>query len=239
MSQFPDFRLEDVSKSYGCVDVFDGVSGTVSGGRTTGIVGPNGAGKTTLLALLTGFDQPDQGAVYYGERRIDELSLTEVAMLGIRRKFQDPALFDNLTTYENVQVALCSCATSPVRSFLGRCTITDAMDAEILATLDRFRLAGSEETLARSLSGGERQLLSFARATVGQCECLVLDEPISGVNPGLHDRLVDHIERLAADHTIVIVEHNVTFLERVADEILLVRDGDIEQRDGGDRFQSV
>lgn len=231
MYSLADFQLSNVSKSYGSVNVFDGVSATIAGGRTTGIVGPNGAGKTTLLALLTGFDRPDEGDVYYGERRVNELSRIEIANLGIRRKFQDVALFENLTAYENVQVALCSCATSPVQALLGRCTVTEAMDAEILATLERFELAGYQETLARNLSGGQRQLLSFARTTAGWCECLVLDEPISGVNPGLHDRLADHVERLAADHTVIIVEHDVAFLERVADETLLVRNGSIERRE--------
>jgi branched-chain amino acid transport system permease protein len=220
-------RVSDVTRAFGGVRAVDGASFEVRRGSLTGLIGPNGAGKSTMINLISGFDTPDSGVIEFEGRRIDGKPAHEVSRLGLMRSFQTAREWPGLTVMDNMLLS------TPVE---GRDTIwRGLMRARALRaaeTADRVRarelldavgLLRLKDELAGNLSGGQKRLLEFARLAAASPQFVLLDEPQAGVNPVLGERMGDLILAMVeANVTVLMVEHNLPFLERLCDHIIVM-----------------
>jgi osmoprotectant transport system ATP-binding protein len=217
----PILRLVAVSKRFDGAAGLDGVSLDVPAARTTVLLGPSGSGKTTALRLMLGLLRPDAGRVLWREAELDAEGLRRArAQMGY--VVQDGGLFPHLTAFENV-----SLVARTLRWPAGR------IQARVTELADLVRL--SEKTLARfpsEISGGQKQRVALMRALMLDAELLFLDEPLGSLDPmvraELQDDLVAIFHRLGK--SVVLVTHDLAEAARLGDQLVLLRDGRIEQR---------
>ena len=215
----PLLYLEDVWKSFGTLDVLKGVSFAFPEGKTTAIVGPSGTGKSVLLKHLVGLLSPDRGKVMvFGT---DMASATERQKFAVRKRmgmlFQDGALFDSLTTGENVEFPL---------KYHTKLTAHERREiAESkLATVE---LPGLYERPTSKLSGGQRKRVGLARAIVMEPEVILFDEPNSGLDPMTSDTIDELIGRMKEQLgiTFIVITHDIVSCLRIADQVAMLYDG--------------
>ena len=208
-------ELRGVSKRYGRVTAVDCVDLAVEEGKILTIIGPNGAGKTTLLRLMALLDKPTSGEILYRGVRVDEAS--EDVRRRIVMVFQRTTLF-SASVYENVAYGL------RIRGY-GR----DEVDARIREVLEVVDMAEHADRHVRELSGGERRRVAIAQALAPKPELLLLDEPLSDVDPPTAEAIEEVIRELAGDLTIVHATHDLLQAARLSDVIAFMRDGRIIQ----------
>ena len=195
-------------------------------GRLSGIMGPNGAGKTTCFHVLTGRYAPDRGRVRFAGEDITGLPPRRIAQKGISRSFQVMNLFNEYSALDNVLVALPSVRRQGfnIARDLGA---NRAAQDEAAAVLARVGLAGKEHAPARGLSYGDRRALEIAVALAAAPRLLFLDEPTAGLGAEATERLADLVAELKRQLTIVIIEHDMRFLCRLADDVSVIHWGQV------------
>ncbi len=225
--------VRDLRKRFGGLQAVAGVTFSVGRGSIYGLIGPNGSGKTTVFNLLTGFLAADGGTVAFNGRSILGLRPHQVARRGICRTFQSGLNPERMTVMENMLFAAQrQTGESILRAFIHADQVrreeSDNLDRarDILATVQLERMA--DEPVA-SLSGGQRRLLSLGQALMARPQLILLDEPVAGVNPRLIDDIVAVILRLrdGGHATFLIVEHNMTAVRSVCDEIAVLDAGEV------------
>ena len=213
--------------AFGGVRAVDGVSLSVEHGELVGLIGPNGAGKTTLLRLLTGICRPDTGDVRFEGRTVTHMAIHRRAWLGIALTHQVVRPFRDMTVLENVMVASAPDVTRrPWRALVA----VDARAARTRARalLERLGIADAADTSARSVPLGYLKRMEVARALGFAPRLLMLDEPLAGLNSEEAARLSDLIVELGADGlTIVLVEHNLAEVTRIARRLVVMHNGGI------------
>jgi ABC-type branched-subunit amino acid transport system ATPase component len=225
-------RVDGLSKQFQGVRAVSQIGFSVQERQLKGVIGPNGAGKTTLFNLLTGVVKPDAGEVRFRGRALRGLRVDQVASLGIARTFQTPRLFGSLTALDNVVVG----GHLRLRSTLATALIpVGSVGAEERAAVDQARallefvgIGGTRwHVLADNLPFGERRVLEIARALAGHPRLLLVDEPAAGLNDAEKDRLGDLLLELQASGlTILLVEHDMRLVMRIADDILVMDHGE-------------
>jgi branched-chain amino acid transport system ATP-binding protein len=222
--------VSGLSKSFGGVAAVDGVSLTTAGHSITALIGPNGAGKTTLFNLITGFDRADAGTIDFDGRSLTDVPAWRSARLGLVRTFQTPVGFPTLSVWENLMVAGARPGSETILSALaGRARWRQDLDEcaeradQVLAELG---LTDIRHTRVSDLSAGDAKLLEFARQLMRDPRMLLLDEPASGVDPSRLDQLAALIRGLVArDITILLIDHNLSFVLGIADYIYVMAMG--------------
>jgi neutral amino acid transport system ATP-binding protein len=222
-------RLEahDVVRAFGGVRAVDGASLDVEPGSITGLIGPNGAGKSTLFNCISGFLRPEAGRVLLDGRRIDRRSPHRIARAGLVRTFQTPRTLARMTVLENVVLATRSHPGEQLGGALaGRRREREAR-VRARGLLELVRLDGHADSLAGTLSGGQRKLLDLVRALQAEPRILLLDEPMAGVSPTVRVELLAHILGLRDREglTFLIVEHDLDFVMRASDRVVVMNDG--------------
>ncbi len=209
--------VEDLHKSFGGNRVLRGVSFSVSEGETLGIVGPNGSGKTTLINLLSGVLRADRGVIVFRGQNITGWRAYKRARAGIGRTYQITRLFTNLTAKENVMIPL---------HYGSRRDTTSERIEEILELVG---LSHKKDNYASDLSLAQRKRLELARALALEPELLLLDEVFAGLNPVAVQEIVGLLSRLREELglTIVIVEHVLKALSKLADRVIVLAEGTI------------
>ncbi len=224
-------RTEGLTKRFGGITAVDDVDFELQDGELCSLIGPNGAGKTTFFNLLTGSLDPSEGAIYFQDREITDLTPQETSSLGIHRSYQITNIFPNSTVLENVRIA--AQADDPrsswtlwrnVNSFEGH--LEDAH--RILARVDLDDRATDE---ARHLSHGEKRKLEVAIALAGDPDVLLLDEPNAGVSSESVGDIIHLIEDVATDHAVLLVEHNMDIVMSVSDRIVVLNQGAVIAND--------
>ncbi len=214
-------EIRDLRRSFGGVKALDGVTLTVRDGERRAVIGPNGAGKTTLFNVLTGELPPTGGDVRLAGAQITRLRPWQRARLGLARVYQRTELFAPLSARENVALAVAARA-GPYRGFRApprsEYTAADAL-------LERVGLAGRENAAARILSHGERRQLELAVALAQRPRVLLLDEPTAGMSPAETARITELISGLDRALTILIVEHDMDVVFRLADRVSVLHEG--------------
>jgi ABC-type branched-subunit amino acid transport system ATPase component len=214
-------ETRELRRKFGGVKALDGVTLAVASGERRAIIGPNGAGKTTLFNILTGELTPTSGAVAIGGEDVTGRAPYELARRGVARMYQRNELFEPLAAIEGVMLALAA-ARGPYRPF----TAPPRADARAAAELlERVGLAERREVPARSLSHGERRQLELALALAGRPRVLLLDEPTAGMSPSETARITTLIASLERSLTILIVEHDMDVVFRLADRISVLHEG--------------
>jgi len=231
---------EAISKAFGGVLALDGCTVDVAAGSITGLIGPNGSGKTTLFNVITGYDRPDAGEIYYRRKKITGLSPQRVFAAGIGRTFQLTRIFPRLTVLENMivaaqhsegvqGVALEGQHSAPrrFRNPLARAG-GPADRRRAMELLEFTGIASHAGKLAGTLSYGQRKLLELSYVLVADPAIVLLDEPAGGVNPSLINQLAARIRELnAAGKTFLIVEHNMEFVMGLCHHIAVLDYGTI------------
>jgi urea transport system ATP-binding protein len=202
--------LDDITVSFDGFKALNGLSLSISAGELRCIIGPNGAGKTTMMDVITGKTRPDAGRAYFGST-IDLLRLREnaIASIGIGRKFQKPTVFEHLSVFENLELALK--ADRGVRaSMLFRLT-GEQLD-RIAAMLQLIHLKDSAKRHAGSLSHGQKQWLEIGMLLMQDPKLLLLDEPVAGMTDEETERTAQLFLSLEGNHSLVVVEHDMKFI---------------------------
>jgi branched-chain amino acid transport system permease protein len=213
-------EVSDLSKSYGGLQAVEAVSFTVRAGMILGIIGPNGAGKTTLFNLLNGFTWPDRGHVSFEGRDVVGLKPNRICRLGVGRTFQVVRMFARMSVLQNVVVG----ALVATRS--------DAQAIELARqALGRVGLTARADEPAGTLSNRELRLMELARALASGPKLLLMDETLAGLGRQEVETMIDAIRALArAGTTVVIIDHTMHAMVRLADELLVLDHGRVLDR---------
>jgi len=217
----PLLTTHDLRREFGGVKALDGVSLSVAAGERRAIIGPNGAGKTTLFNILTGELDPTSGSVALAGEDVTRRAPHELARRGVARMYQRNELFEPLAAAENVLLAV-GAARGPYRPFTSPQPADRAAARELLA---RVGIAERADVAARSLSHGERRQLELALALAQRPRLLLLDEPTAGMSPAETARITSLIAALDRSLTVVIVEHDMDVVFRLADRISVLHEG--------------
>jgi branched-chain amino acid transport system ATP-binding protein len=223
-------KVSDVSRSFGNLHALDGVTLSVDEGSVTILIGPNGSGKTTLINVITGFQKPDGGRIFYGENDITGWSPQRVYKTGIARTFQIPSMFGKLSTLENLLVADRNHpGESLTISLLKRLWARHEREATEKASkiLELLGLAEQADKPASLLSGGQMKLVELGRALMSDAKLYLLDEPVSGVNPTLAHEIFGRIIGLREQYgiTFFIIEHRLEIALKYVDYVNAMASG--------------
>jgi thiamine transport system ATP-binding protein len=205
-----DLDVRDVRVSFGDTDVLDRVSLRINGSETVALLGPSGSGKSTLLRVIAGILLPDNGTVTVGGT---DVTHTPTHQRGIGMVFQDNQLFPHLSTLDNVTFG-------PKMAGESRSSRNERGSA----WLERVGLAGFEQRSVTDLSGGEAKRVALARTLAAEPAVVLLDEPLTGLDRELHDRLAVDLRTLLADVTTLLVTHDSDEATVVADRTVLMSD---------------
>ncbi|KUP96021.1 urea ABC transporter ATP-binding protein UrtD [Thermobifida cellulosilytica] len=216
----PLLRLSGIRVVFGSFTAVDGVDLSVAENELRFLIGPNGAGKTTLIDVVTGRVRPSGGRVLFGGRDITGLREHAIVRAGIGRTFQTATVFEQLTVADNVDLAACY-RMGPLRLLRRRRGLSDT----VAAVLERVGLLALADRPAGVLSHGQRQWLEIGMLLAQSPRLLLLDEPVAGMSAGERERTGELLVEIAADHTVVVVEHDMDFLRRYARDVTVLHEG--------------
>jgi len=217
--------LQDISVSFDGFKALSGLSLSIDVGELRCVIGPNGAGKTTMMDVITGKTRPDAGSAFFGQTiDLARLSEAEIAHAGIGRKFQKPTIFERHTVFENLELAMK--ADKRVRRTLFSKLAPADKDA-IAETLRLVRLADSAEREAGLLSHGQKQWLEIGMLLMQEPKLLLLDEPVAGMSDEETERTAELFLSLAGRHSLVVVEHDMAFIGRIARKVTVLHEGSV------------
>jgi urea transport system ATP-binding protein len=227
--------LEDLTVSFDGFKALNNLSLYVDPGELLCIIGPNGAGKTTMMDVITGKTHPDSGTASFGRGiNLLELSEAEIVEAGIGRKFQKPTVFEQLTVFENLELALAG-----TRSFMKtlRARITAAEQMRIDEVLGIIGLRDRQNAFGRVLAHGQKQWLEIGMLLMQNPELLLVDEPVAGMTPHEIERTAELLLSLAGEHSIVVVEHDMNFVRSIARRVTVLHEGSVIAEGDMDKVQ--
>lgn len=216
--------MQSLSKRFGSIVTQHAISLEVHRNTLHSLIGPNGAGKTTLFNILTGMLAPDEGKILFEGQEIGNLPPHRRARLGIARSFQILSVFPNLTTFENVRVAV-QAARSEWRGFWRDAYANEEANARVWSLLDAVGLADRAGDLCSALSHGEKRLLEIAVSLATNAKLLLLDEPLAGLAESDRELVSALIRRLAQSHTVFLIEHDIDRVLALSDRITVLHQG--------------
>ncbi|HVA30024.1 MAG TPA: ABC transporter ATP-binding protein [Gaiellaceae bacterium] len=235
-------QVQEVVRAFDGVRAVDGASLEVEPGSITGLIGPNGAGKSTLFNCISGFVRAQSGRVLLDGKRIDHHLPHRIARAGLVRTFQTPRALTRMTVLENVMLGAPRHAGERLGGSLAPAARRREREVRSRAgeLLELVRLDGHSSALAGTLSGGQRKLLDLVRALMAEPRILLLDEPMAGVSPTLRVELLEHILALRARDgiTLLIVEHDLDFVMRASDRVVVMNDGRVIMRGSPDEVRA-
>ena len=219
--------LQEVSVSFNGFKAIDKLSLDIA---------PNGAGKTTLMDIITSRTRPDAGTVFFG-RTIDLLTRKEakIAQLGIGRKFQKPAVFEQLSVFENLELALKTDKGMRASMFFRLDSRQSDRLAEMLVTI---HLAGSANRLAGTLSHGQEQWLEIGMLLMQEPRLLLLDAPVAGMTDEETARTAELFLSLKGKHSLMVVEHDMGFVRTISEIVAVLCDGSVLAQGTLDQVQA-
>ena len=228
--------LENVSVSFDGFKAINQLSLDIAPGELRCIIGPNGAGKTTMMDIITGKTRPDQGTVFFGST-IDLLrhKEAEIAQLGIGRKFQKPTVFEQLTVFENLELALKTNKGVKASMFFKLDSQQSDRLAEMLVTI---QLVSSVNRLAGNLSHGQKQWLEIGMLLMQDPKLLLLDEPVAGMTDEETARTAELFLTLKGKHSLMVVEHDMSFIRTISEIVTVLCDGSVLAQGTLDQVQA-
>ena len=224
-------RVENLTKMFGGLKAVDAVSFEVPKGIICGLIGPNGSGKTTLFNLITGFLSITSGQVYFHDQPIGGKPAYQIAQIGITRTFQMVRVFQRMTVMENMLLGYkLHAGEQPLVSVVHGPSYLESDKEAIAKAFDLLDVVGMRKLAnerAENLPYAEQKMVEIARSLMGNPELIMLDEPASGINPTLVNKLLDYIRLILAegDKTFIIVEHDMRVIMNLCDHIIVLNHG--------------
>ena len=217
--------LDAVTVSFDGFRALNDLSLTVQPGEMRAIIGPNGAGKTTMMDVITGKTRPDKGDVYFdGAYDLTTLDETQIAELGIGRKFQKPTVFDMHTVEDNLRLALKG-ERQARRTLVWRETAEE--QAHINEILSTTRLGAVRSRVAGSLAHGQKQWLEIGMLLAQDPKLLLVDEPVAGMTDVETHQTADLLRHINETKTVVVVEHDMTFVRELGVKVTCLHEGSV------------
>ncbi|GMG84152.1 urea ABC transporter ATP-binding protein UrtD [Paralimibaculum aggregatum] len=217
--------LDDVSVSFDGFKAINGLSLMLAPGEMRAVIGPNGAGKTTMMDIITGKTRPDHGDVIFDQSidltRHDE---TDIARMGIGRKFQKPTVFETHTVADNLLLSLAG-KRGVFETLLAQ--ITGAEARRIEEILETIRLEERRDDLAADLSHGQKQWLEIGMLLAQDPKVLLVDEPAAGMTDAETMATADLLKRIAGEHTVMVVEHDMEFVRALGVKVTVLNEGSV------------
>jgi urea transport system ATP-binding protein len=215
--------LEGITVSFEGFVALNNLSLALREGELRCVIGPNGAGKTTMMDVITGHTRPDRGEAWYMDS-VNLLEADEVAInqAGIGRKFQKPSVFESLTVGQNLELALK--ARKTVLATL-RARLSGEERDFLAQTLTLINLADHRDQVAGSLSHGQKQWLEIGLLLAQKPRVLLLDEPVAGLTVKEIDRTTELLLSLEGHHSLIVVEHDMTFVRSIARKVTVLHQG--------------
>jgi urea transport system ATP-binding protein len=218
--------LDGVSVSFDGFRALNNLSLAIEPGEMRAIIGPNGAGKTTMMDVVTGKTRPDTGEVYFerGSHDLSKLDETEIAELGIGRKFQKPTVFEMHTVEDNLRLALKADRRA-------RATLAWQDSAAERERIDRIfetiRLGAVRHRIAGSLSHGQKQWLEIGMLLAQEPKLLLVDEPVAGMTDNETQQTAELLREINRDRTVVVVEHDMAFVRELGVKVTCLHEGSV------------
>jgi urea transport system ATP-binding protein len=235
--------LSGVTVSFDGFRALNNLSLAVEPGEMRAIIGPNGAGKTTMMDVITGKTRPDDGDVFFeGSHDLSQLDETQIAMLGIGRKFQKPTVFEMHTVADNLLLALHN-DRRPRAAMRWRET-TDEL-TRVNRILDIIRLKAEQDHPAGSLAHGQKQWLEIGMLLAQEPKLLLVDEPVAGMTDAETRQTAELLKEINRDKTVIVVEHDMTFVRELGVKVTClhegtaIAEGTIDQVSSNDRVIEV
>jgi urea transport system ATP-binding protein len=217
--------LDGVTVSFDGFRALNGLSFIIEHGEMRAIIGPNGAGKTTMMDVVTGKTRPDAGEVYFdGSHDLTRLDETEIAQLGIGRKFQKPTVFESHTVEDNLRLALKGDRRA-------RKVLFWQENADEAGEIDRLlgvvRLEPVRDRVAAGLSHGQKQWLEIGMMLAQDPKLLLVDEPVAGMTDAETMQTAELLKEINRDHTVVVVEHDMAFVRELGVKVTCLHEGSV------------
>jgi len=216
--------LDGVSVTFDGFKALNNLSFYVEPGELRAIIGPNGAGKTTMMDVVTGKTKPDYGQVLFdGRTDVTRLDEARIANLGIGRKFQKPTVFENQTVFDNLELALAGDRGVFSSLFF---KLGDRRE-RIEEVLETIALTAARNALAGSLSHGQKQWLEIGMLLMQDPVLLLVDEPAAGMTDAETAQTAELLKRIAGQHSVVVVEHDMEFVRSLASRVTVLNEGSV------------
>jgi urea transport system ATP-binding protein len=217
--------LDGVTVSFDGFRALNNLSFTIEPGEMRAVIGPNGAGKTTMMDVVTGKTRPDAGDVYFdGTYDLSRLDETEIALLGIGRKFQKPTVFDMHTVEDNIALALKSDRRARKTLFWRETSEELRRIDDILETI---RLSPLRQRVAGLLSHGQKQWLEIGMLLAQDPKLLLVDEPAAGMTDAETQQTVELLKEINRHRTMVVVEHDMKFVRELGVKVTCLHEGSV------------
>lgn len=217
--------LEKVNVWFDAFQALTDLTLYINQGELRCIIGPNGAGKTTLMDVITGKTRPTTGEVFFGQNcNLAEMSIEAIAHAGIGRKFQKPTVFENFSVYENLLLA--GRHNKSVQHSLKH-KLTGEQQDSLQHTLERIALQEVNHKQAGLLSHGQKQWLEIGMLLMQKPKLILLDEPVAGMTDAETKRTAELCLDLKKDHTLVVVEHDMSFIDDISETVTVLAQGQV------------
>ena len=233
-------KVEKISVSFDGFKAINSLSYSIGKNELKAIIGPNGAGKTTFMDIITGQTKPDEGKVLFGERSVwlesdqkyqvvwDENLLmkseSQIALLGIGRKFQRPTVFELKTVFENLFISMKK-NRSPFSVLFQKLNRDEKNLIEKI--LGEISLKNEKDRIAGELSHGQKQWLEIGMLLTQEPKLLLIDEPAAGMTSNERRQTVEILKKLSADKSVIVVEHDMEFVKDLECEVTVLHEGSI------------
>jgi branched-chain amino acid transport system ATP-binding protein len=218
-------RTDNLGKNFGKFKALSGVTASFPRGALTSIIGPNGAGKSTYFNLISGAFPPSEGTITFEDHDITGTPQHRYARLGIAKSFQITTVFPQISTLENVRIAV-QALVSRFNIWRPRASLPGLVEqaGELLNTVG---LWGRRDRIAGTLAHGEQRALEIAMALASRPRLLLLDEPTAGMSPEETRAMMDLIVKLASERTVILVEHKMKLVMGISDRLLVLHHGEL------------
>ncbi|MCG8380846.1 MAG: urea ABC transporter ATP-binding protein UrtD [Gammaproteobacteria bacterium] len=215
--------LNNVTVSFDGFRALNALSLVVATKELRCIIGPNGAGKTTMMDVITGKTRPDEGEVIFGHHTdLTKMDEAGIANLGIGRKFQKPTVFENLSVFENLELAIKGWRSVKNCLFF---KLDKATQTRIHEVMETIALSAHASRLAGELSHGQKQWLEIGMLLIQAPQLMLVDEPVAGMTDSETEQTAALLKQISQDHTVVVVEHDMEFVRELGGFVTVLHEG--------------
>ncbi len=227
--------VEDLSVSFDGFKAVDGLNLYIEKDELRVIIGPNGAGKTTVLDMICGKTRPSSGSIRFRNRELVGMSEHQIVRAGVGRKFQTPSIYENLTVFENLEVSY-----PKGRGVFGCVAFSRTTEVveRIQAVAEEIALQDYLEIEGAFLSHGQKQWLEIGMLLMQEPELVMLDEPVAGMSPPEREQTAELIQRMCKGRCIIVIEHDMEFVSRIAHRVTVLHLGKILAEGGMDDIRN-